>query len=105
MTFGKPRAPAALEKDQCIRYRDELSNLILDHCIKIDTVYAILNGLICHRNPQRDHSFQILHTGLVLKQHTYTRLFSSYTLCDQTKCGANVAIQVKSNLTFVFLRL
>ena len=54
MTSGMLRAPSALEEAQCIGYRAQASNLILDHCNKIDTIYAILNSLICHRNPQRN---------------------------------------------------
>lgn len=58
MTFGKQRAPTALEETQCICYRAQASNLILDHCNEIDTIYAAHNGLICYRNTQRNFSFQ-----------------------------------------------
>lgn len=53
MTFGKQRAPSALEETECICYRAQASNLIRDRCNEIDTIYETPNSLICYRNPQR----------------------------------------------------
>lgn len=58
MTFGKQRAPSALEETECIRYRAQASNLILDRRNEIDIIYRTPNSLICYRNPQRTFSFQ-----------------------------------------------
>lgn len=58
MTFGKQRAPSALEETECICYRAQASNLILDRCNEIDTIYETPNSLICYRNPRRTFSFQ-----------------------------------------------
>lgn len=58
MTFGKQRAPTAMEQPQCICYRAQAAHLILDHRNEIDTISTTLNGLICHRSPQRNVWFQ-----------------------------------------------
>lgn len=55
MTFGKQRAPSALEETEYICYRAQAYNLILDHCNEIHTIYATLNNLIYYRNPSQDY--------------------------------------------------
>lgn len=104
MTFGKQRAPSALEETECICYRAQASNLILDRCNEIDTIYEAPNSLICYRNPQRTFSFQtsFFHYELML-QEKKKKAFFQLVHCDQTKCGANAATQVKSQLPFCIL--
>lgn len=103
MTFGKQRAPSALEETECICYRAQASNLILDRCNEIDTIYEAPNSLICYRNPQRTFSFQtsFFHYELMLQRKKKKKPFSNlYTVI---KLNVELMLQHKSKVNYHFV--
>lgn len=96
MTFGKQRAPSALEETSSICYRAQASNLILDRRNEIDIIYPTPNSLICYRNPQRTFSISTPpppHPPIPIHRLFGARDRNKLVSCDQTKCSANVATQ------------